>query len=242
MIDEFAKEYLHGDLRSSQPGDDALEARRPRRVRRAPSADSHRHQPPRLGQAPDDHRGLVLRRGVQAAVPDVVFPWRDGDSHDAKLAAYFEHKFQLADMWAIEHESRSEVVDRYQRAVWEHSDATIAALDIDAPGHVAWWPRPDVQLFNIMVHVLNETIGTPGTRTSCREQLDGAVGHRGGRRRPARARTRRSGSTTARRSSEQPRPRIPTEREAPRYIISPGSLLACLIQETSCFSSRSSSS
>jgi hypothetical protein len=39
-------------------------------------------------------------------------------------------------MWATEHESRRNIVDRYRR-VWDHSDATIKALAIDAPGHVA---------------------------------------------------------------------------------------------------------
>ena len=72
-------------------------------------------------------------------------------------------------------ESRAEIVDRYRRA-WEHSDATIAALDTDAPGHVPWWPRPDVMLFNILVHVLTETNRHAGHADILREQLDGAVG------------------------------------------------------------------
>ena len=80
-----------------------------------------------------------------------------------------------ADMWATEHETRAEIVDRYRR-VWEHSDATINALDIDAPGHVPWWPRPDVKLFNILVHVLTETNRHAGHADILREQLDGAVG------------------------------------------------------------------
>ena len=37
-----------------------------------------------------------------------------------------------ADMWATADQSRAEIIDRYQH-VCEHSDATIAALDIDAP-------------------------------------------------------------------------------------------------------------
>ena len=45
---------------------------------------------------------------------------------------------RLADMWATERESRSDVVDRYRR-VWEHSDATVDALALDATGRVAWW-------------------------------------------------------------------------------------------------------
>ena len=63
--------------------------------------------------------------------------------------------------------------------MWAHSDATIAALAIDAPG-VAWWPRPDVKLFNILVHVLNETNRHAGHADILREQLDGAVGTEAG--------------------------------------------------------------
>jgi hypothetical protein len=82
---------------------------------------------------------------------------------------------RLADMWATEHESRSDVVDRYRR-VWDHSDATVDALAIDAPGHVVWWPRPDVKLFDILVHMLAETSRHAGHADILREELDGAVG------------------------------------------------------------------
>jgi hypothetical protein len=59
--------------------------------------------------------------------------------------------------------------------VWEHTDATINALAIDAPGYVPWW-REDVKLFNIMVHVLSDTTRHAGHADILREQLDGAVG------------------------------------------------------------------
>jgi hypothetical protein len=36
---------------------------------------------------------------------------------------------------------------------WAHSDA----LPIDAPGHVPWWPRPNVKLVNIVVQIVGET-------------------------------------------------------------------------------------
>src|SRR6478752_4561270 len=62
-------------------------------------------------------------------------PWRAADSDQAKLTAYFEHKLLLADMWATADEPRVEIVERYAR-MCAHSDATIAALEIDAPGHV----------------------------------------------------------------------------------------------------------
>lgn len=45
-------------------------------------------------------------------------------------------------MWAAEHETRADIIRRYQRAC-AHADATIDALPVDAPGHVPWWPRPD---------------------------------------------------------------------------------------------------
>src|ERR1041384_2434855 len=60
------------------------------------------------------------------------------------------------DMRADESESREEIVGRYRR-VWVHSDATISSLAVDSPGHVPWWPRPDVKLFNVLVPVLTET-------------------------------------------------------------------------------------
>jgi hypothetical protein len=79
------------------------------------------------------------------------------------------------DMWESEHETCEEIVDRYRR-VWEHSDATISALAIDSPGYVPWWPRPDVKLFTILVHMLTETSRHAGHADILREQLDGSTG------------------------------------------------------------------
>jgi hypothetical protein len=91
------------------------------------------------------------------------------------LSRWDDESERLADMWATEHETRTDIVDRYRR-VWDHSDATINALAIDAPGHVPWWPRPDVKLFDILVHILAETSRHAGHADILREQLDGAVG------------------------------------------------------------------
>ncbi|TWP47308.1 DinB family protein [Lentzea tibetensis] len=93
--------------------------------------------------------------------PEPLFHWDD-------VAA------RRADNWAAEHETRAEIVDRYRRAC-DHADATINALDIDAPGHVPWWPRPDVTLFNVLVHLLTETNRHAGHADILREQIDGAV-------------------------------------------------------------------
>lgn len=49
-------------------------------------------------------------------------------------------------------------------------------LPIHAPGYVPWWPRPDVKLLNIMVHVLNDTTRHAGHADILREQLDGRTG------------------------------------------------------------------
>jgi hypothetical protein len=41
---------------------------------------------------------------------------------------------------------------------------------------VPWWPRPDVKLFNVLVHVLTETTRHAGHADILREQLDGLTG------------------------------------------------------------------
>ena len=177
MIDAFAKEHLHDALgwaRASLLGKlDGLgeyDVRRPLTATGTNLLGLVKH----LTITEAWYFGEVFGR----AVPEVL-PWSDAPDTDAKLTAYFEHKLALADMWATEDESRDEILDRYAR-MCEHSDATIAALDIDAPGHVAWWPRPNVMLFNILVHVVAETNRHAGHADILREQLDGSVGEGGG--------------------------------------------------------------
>ena len=177
MIDEFAKEYLHSDLREARgtmlwklEGLGEYDVRRPM----TPTGTNLLGLIKHLTITEAWYFGEVFGRPFPERLP-----WRDNDtdarSDDAKLAALFDYKLQLADMWATEHESRVEIIDRYRR-MWTHSDATIAALDIDAPGYVAWWPRPNVKLFNILVGVLSETTRHAGHADILREQLDGAVG------------------------------------------------------------------
>ena len=177
MIDEFAKEYLHRDLRDTRAtmlwkleGLSEYDARRPL----TPTGTNLLGLIKHLTTTEAWYFGEVFGRPFPERLP-----WRDDDTDeradDAKLAALIDHRLQLADMWATEDQSRAEIVDRYRRT-WVHSDATILALDIDAPGRVAWWPRPDVKLFNILVHVLTETNRHAGHADILREQLDGAVG------------------------------------------------------------------
>jgi uncharacterized damage-inducible protein DinB len=86
-----------------------------------------------------------------------------------------------ADMWATADESRASVLGLYER-VRAHSEATVAALPLDAPGVVPWW-RPgarDVTLHQVLVHLVAETHRHAGHADLVRELLDGSAGVRPG--------------------------------------------------------------
>jgi uncharacterized damage-inducible protein DinB len=84
-----------------------------------------------------------------------------------------------ADMWATADESREQIIGLYRR-VWAHSDATIEALDLDAPGRVPWWSagKADVTLQRVLVHMIAETHRHAGHADLVRELVDGTVGRR----------------------------------------------------------------
>ncbi len=88
---------------------------------------------------------------------------------------------ESADLWATADQSRDDVVERYRR-VWVHSDATVAALPLDAVGEVPWWPpeRRSVTLHRILVHVVAETDRHAGHADVVRELIDGSAGRREG--------------------------------------------------------------
>lgn len=161
MIDDFAKTYLHDDLRHVREvvvwkldGLGEYDIRRP------------------LTATGTNLLGLVKHLSVcEARYFGEVF----GRPFPEPLARWDDAEAGETEMWASEHETREEIVDRYHR-VWEHSDATILALAIDSPGYVPWWPRPQVMLFNILVHVLTETNRHAGHADILREQLDGSTG------------------------------------------------------------------
>jgi Protein of unknown function (DUF664) len=160
MIDDFAKKYLHDDLRwirqamlSKLDGLAEYDIRRP------------------LTATGTNLLGLVKHLSLwEARYLGEVF----GRPFPQPLPRWDQTE-RGATMWATEHETRAEIVELYQR-VWDHGDATIDALPIDAPGQVPWWPEPDVRLFNIMVHRLTETSRHAGHADILREQLDGTVG------------------------------------------------------------------
>ncbi|HWG23358.1 DinB family protein [Actinospica sp.] len=161
MIDEFAKQYLHDELRWMREallwkldGVSEYDVRRPLTVSGTNLLGLVKH----VAYSGARYFGEVFDRPF----PDTVPRW------DEEAAWRNEH-------WAMEHESREEVVGLYRR-VWEHADATIGALAVDAPGRVPWWPEPGVKLFNVMIHMLGETTRHAGHADILREQLDGTVG------------------------------------------------------------------
>jgi hypothetical protein len=161
VIDEFAKEHLHDDLRWIREvlvwkldGLSEYDIRRPLTSTGTNLLGLVKH----LAIWESRYFGEVFSRPFPEPLPR----W-DDETADG------------TDLWATEHETRDDIIGLYRR-VWAHSDATIDALPIDAPGRVPWWPRPEVKLFNIMVHVLGDTTRHAGHADILREQLDGRVG------------------------------------------------------------------
>jgi uncharacterized damage-inducible protein DinB len=159
VIDDFAKDHLHEQLRWIRQavvwkldGLSEYDIRRP------------------LTATGTNLLGLVKHVATVEAwyfgeVFDRPFPvplgrWQDADG---------------SDLWVTPDETREQIIGFYQRA-WEHADATINELPLDAPGHVPWWSRPEVKLFNVMVHVLQETARHAGQADILREQIDGRTG------------------------------------------------------------------
>ena len=84
------------------------------------------------------------------------------------------------DLWAAPDQSREDIIGLYRRA-WEHADATITELPLDAPGKVPWWgDRGDVTLHLILIHEIAETARHAGHADIVREVIDGAAGLREG--------------------------------------------------------------
>lgn len=98
--------------------------------------------------------------------PDEPFPWFADDAEPN------------ADMWATADETQEDVVDLYRR-VAAHSEETVRALPLDAPGRVPWWgEHGDVTLHQVLVHVATETHRHAGHADIVRELVDGTAGAR----------------------------------------------------------------
>ncbi|MFJ4839366.1 DinB family protein [Streptomyces sp. NPDC088746] len=163
MIDEFAKDNLCGRLRRDRKallwkldGLSEYDARRPLTATGTNLLGLVKH----VATVEARYFGEVFDRPFPEPLPR----WQDSDG---------------SDLWATEDETRDQIIGFYQRT-WDHSNATINELPIDAPGHVPWWPEPyaDTNLFAVLVHVLGETIRHAGHADILREGLDGRTGLR----------------------------------------------------------------
>ncbi|MFE6222757.1 DinB family protein [Streptomyces sp. NPDC057854] len=163
MIDNFAKDSLHARLRRDREallwkldGLSAYDVRRPLTTSGTNLLGLVKH----LACVEARYFGEVFDRPSPEPLP----PWQDHDG---------------SDHWASRDETRDQIIEFYRRA-WEHSDATINALALDAPGHVPWWPEPHshTNLFAVLMHVLGETNRHAGHADILREGLDGRTGMR----------------------------------------------------------------
>ncbi|MFE6865016.1 DinB family protein [Kitasatospora sp. NPDC057692] len=163
MIDEFAKNDLHSRLRRDREallwkldGLSEYDARRPLTATGTNLLGLVKH----VATVEARYFGEVFDRPS----PEPLCRWQDHDG---------------SDQWAAEDETRDQIIGFYRRT-WEHSDATISELALDAPGHVPWWsgPGPNTNLFAVMVHVLSESVRHAGHADILREGLDGRTGLR----------------------------------------------------------------
>ncbi|MEW1761118.1 DinB family protein [Streptomyces cyaneofuscatus] len=163
MTDDFAKHDLHQKPRRERntllrklDGLPEYDTRRPFTATGTNPLDLAKHQ----ATAEARYFGEVFDRPSPEPLPR----WQESDG---------------SDLWAAHDETRDQVIEFYRRT-WEHSDATIDELPLDAPGHVPWWsePCPNTNLFAVMVHVLSESIRHAGHADILREGLDGRTGLR----------------------------------------------------------------
>ncbi|MFB8134869.1 DinB family protein [Streptomyces mirabilis] len=163
MIDAFAKDNLHERLRRDRKallwkldGLSEYDARRPLTATGTNLLGLVKH----VATVEAGYFGEVFDRPSPEPLPR----WQD---------------YNGSDLWATKDETRDQIIGFYRRT-WEHSDATINDLPLDAPGHVPWWPEPylNTNLFAIMVHVLGETNRHAGHADILREGVDGRTGMR----------------------------------------------------------------
>ncbi|MEU1604589.1 DinB family protein [Micromonospora matsumotoense] len=161
MIDDVAKDFLHGRLKAVREALvwklDALseyDIRRPLTATGTNLLGLLKH----MATCETWYFGEVFGRPSS----EPLGRWQDADG---------------SDLWVTPEETREQIIGFYQRAS-KHADTTIGELPIDAPGHVPWWPQPDVTLFGVMIHVLQETTRHAGHADILREQLDGRTGLR----------------------------------------------------------------
>ncbi|MFK0096648.1 DinB family protein [Streptomyces sp. NPDC091040] len=163
MIEETAKDVLHQRLRRDREallwkldGLSEYDVRRPLTATGTNLLGLVKH----VATVEARYFGEVFGRPSPEPLPR----WQDADG---------------SDLWAAEGET-CEQVTAFCRRTWQHADATIEALPLDAPGHVPWWPEPydRTTLFAVLVHVLGDSNRHAGHADILREGLDGRTGLR----------------------------------------------------------------
>ena len=166
MTDLDAKDVLHRYLRTAREallwkldGLSEYDVRRPL----TPTGTNLLGLVKHVASVSAEYLGLVFDRPFPEPLP-----WFQDDAEDN------------ADMWATAEESRESIVGLYE-SVWNHADATIDALDLEARGRVPWWPeeRAAVTLNLVLVHLIAEINRHAGHADIVREEIDGAAGLNG---------------------------------------------------------------
>ena len=106
---------------------------------------------------------LIYFGDVFGRTPDITLPWMPDDVEPN------------ADMWARPDETREGIVALCRRT-WEHADATIDELPLDAVGRVWWWGEEPVTLHRVLVHVTANVQRHAGHADIVRESIDGSAG------------------------------------------------------------------
>lgn len=162
MTDVDMKAYLHRYLRTAREallwkldGLSEYDTRRPL----TPTGTNLLGLVKHVASVSAEYLGVVFERPFPEPLP-----WFEDGAEDN------------ADMWAAPGESRDGIIGLWHR-VWEHADATIDALDLEAAGTVPWWgDNGAVTLGRVLVHLIAEINRHAGHADILREQLDGAAG------------------------------------------------------------------
>ncbi|MBO1030577.1 DinB family protein [Tessaracoccus sp. SD287] len=110
-----------------------------------------------------EHDYLSVCFGDPPAFP---MPWNDSEEPNA-------------DMYATAEESVTDIIGLY-RTAWERDDASVRRRGLAATGRVPWWGErgQQVEMFWVLVHVLDETARHLGQVDILRESIDGQAGVR----------------------------------------------------------------
>jgi hypothetical protein len=159
VTDDLAKDYLHGQLRSTRQalvwkldGLSEYEVRRPLTATGTNLLGLVKH----LATLEAWYFGEVFDRPVPGAAGAMAGRGRQRPVGDPGRDPRTDHRLLSARLAACGRDD--------QRAF------------LDAPGHVPWWSRPTIKLFTVMVHLLQETTRHAGHADILREQLDGRTG------------------------------------------------------------------